>query len=266
MGTNLNENNENSKKDMFRFALFLGELMMSNGSETSRVEDTIIRICKSRGFNHVSVFTSPTSLIISDSRFDGFTFMTTIKSRLIDLNKIDLFNDFSRKFVNNKDITVEDALKELKAINRNSYKYPNIASYIAIGLASASFGAMIGGETLINFILTFVISILSFIVYKKIINLSSIGAFASLIAASVIGICSLLVAQLGILDSPTTLIVGSIMPLLSGVSFVKGIRDLISGDLLSGLARVIDACLATVATAAGVGFVLDLWLNLGGVI
>ena len=56
------------------------------------------------------------------------------------------------------------------------------------------------------------------------------------------------------------------MPLLSGVSFVKGIRDLISGDLLSGLARVIDACLATVATAAGVGFVLDLWLNLGGVI
>ena len=125
---------------------------------------------------------------------------------------------------------------------------------------------MIGGETLINFILTFVISILSFIVYKKIINLSSIGAFASLIAASVIGICSLLVAQLGILDSPTTLIVGSIMPLLSGVSFVKGIRDLISGDLLSGLARVIDACLATVATAAGVGFVLDLWLNLGGVI
>lgn len=263
MSINSNEN-KNDKKDMLRFALFLGELMMSNGSETSRVEDTIIRVCKSRGFNHVSVFTSPTSLIISDSRFDGLTFMTTIKDRLIDLNKIDLFNDFSRKFVSNPNITLEDAIKELKHINRNSHKYSDYITYIAVGLSSASFGAMVGGNSLIYLTLTFLISIFSFIIYKQIINLSSIGAFASLVASSLIGFLSILVTHLGILDSPTTLIIGSIMPLLSGVSFVKGIRDLICGDLLSGLARVIDACLATIATAAGVGFMLDFWLRLGG--
>ena len=44
-----------------------------------RVEDTIIRICKSRNFNHINVFTSPTAIIISDYRFDGYTFMKTIK-------------------------------------------------------------------------------------------------------------------------------------------------------------------------------------------
>lgn len=265
MDTNFN-NNYKSKKEILRFALFLGELMMSNGAETSRVEDTIIRVCKSRGFKHVTVFTSPTSLIISDSRFDGLTFMTTIKNRLIDLNKIDLFNDFSRKFVANKDISIEDALKELKDINRRSHKYSDCTIYIATGLACSSFASLIGGNTILNFILTFITSIVSFIAYNKIISLSSIGAFASFIAASLIGIISVTLTQLGILDSPTTLIVGSIMPLLSGVSFVKGIRDLISGDLISGLARVVDACLATIATAAGVGFVLDLWLKSGGVL
>lgn len=266
MDKDFNKNNKNDKKEILRFALFLGELMMSNGSETSRVEDTIIRICKSRGFNHVTVFTSPTSLIISDSRFDGLTFMTTIKNRLIDLNKIDLFNDFSRRFVANKDMTIEEALKELKRINKNSYTYPNYVTYIATGIACSSFASLIGGNTILNFILTFIASIISFTAYNKIISLSSIGAFASFVAASLIGIISVTLTQLGILDSPTTLIVGSIMPLLSGVSFVKGIRDLISGDLLSGMARVMDACLATVATAAGVGFVLDLWLKSGGVL
>ena len=190
--------------------------------------------------------------------------MTTIKDRMIDLNKIDSFNDFSRKFVSNPNMSVNDALKELKAINRNSYKYPDYASYIAVGLASASFGAMIGGNTLTIFSLTFLISIFSFMIYKKIVNISSIPSFASLVASSLIGLLSIWVTHLGIIDSPATLIIGSIMPLLSGVSFVKGIRDLICGDLLSGVARVIDACLATIATAAGVGFVLDFWLRLGG--
>ena len=80
------------KKDLFRLALFTGELMLRNGAETYRVEDTILRICHSRGFRHVSVFTSPTAIIISDERFDGLTFMKTIKNRGINLNKITLLN------------------------------------------------------------------------------------------------------------------------------------------------------------------------------
>lgn len=256
--------NENYKKEVFRFALFLGELMMSNGSETTRVEDTVVRVCKSRGFNHVTVFTSPTSLIISDSRFDGLTFMITIKDRMIDLNKIDLFNDFSRRFVADKDMTIEDALKELKAINKKSYFYPKYLRYIAVGFACASSGALIGGNTLTNFVLTFITSMISFAIYNKIMSLNPISAFASLVSASIIGLCGIVVTQLGFVESATTLIVGSIMPLLSGVPFVKGIRDLICGDLVSGLARVVEACIATAATSAGVGFVLDFWLRLGG--
>lgn len=52
-----NENNKCNKKDILRLALFLGELMLSNGAETYRVEDSIIRICKSRGFHNINVFT-----------------------------------------------------------------------------------------------------------------------------------------------------------------------------------------------------------------
>ena len=115
----MTETNKNTyKKDVLRLATFIGHLMLSNGAETSRVEDTMKRICSSRGYKYINIFISPTSIIISDARFDGATFLTMIKERDINLNKIVLFNEFSRKFVSDKSISAKDALKELKQINK----------------------------------------------------------------------------------------------------------------------------------------------------
>ena len=53
-------------------------------------------------------------------------------------------------------------------------------------------------------------------------------------------------------------IIGGIMPLLPGLSMTNAIRDTINGDLVSGSARALEALLACVAIAAGVGVVLSL--------
>lgn len=258
-----NDFNENYKKSLLRLALFIGELMLTNGAETFRVEDTILRICTSRGFNHINVFASPTVIIIADYRFDGYSFMKTIKARSIDLNKISLLNSFSRKFVATKDITYEEAMGELKAIGSTT-SYSPLITYLSTGIGSAFFACLLGGNNIPNFIATFITSILAVMLYKKIMKLSSIAAFSSLAAASFIAFVGLLLSQLYIIGSPTTLIVGSIMPLLPGVSFIKGIRDLISGDLISGVARAFDACVTAVSIACGVGILLNIWVNLGG--
>lgn len=257
--------NENFKKKILRLALFIGELMLINGAETYRVEDTIIRICSSRGFNHINVFASPTVIIISDYRFDGYSFMKTIKGRSFDLNKISLLNGFSRKFVSNKEITIEDAMKELKEISTVTCYSPAL-TYISTGIGSAFFAGLLDGNNIPNFIATFSTSILAVILYKKIMKISSISAFSSLTASTFIAIIGLLLTQMKIITSPTTLIVGSIMPLLPGVSFIKGIRDLISGDLISGVARSFDACVTATSIACGVGIVLDIWIKLGGIL
>lgn len=259
------ELNSNYKKSVLRLALFIGELMLTNGAETYRVEDTVLRVCKSRGFNHINCFTSPTVIIISDNRFDGFTFMKTIKSRSIDLDKISLLNDFSRKFVTNTDIIVNDAMKELKLI-ANSTSYKEITKYISTGIGSAFFAGLVKGNNIPTFIATFITSILAVKIYNKIIKLSSIPAFASLIGSTFIAVVGIILAHLNIINTPTMLVVGSIMPLLPGVSFIQGLRDLISGDLISGVARAFDAGVTAVSIACGVGIVLDIWFRLGGVL
>lgn len=254
------------KKDVLRLALFMGELMLSNGAETSRVEDTMKRMCSSRGYKYINVFISPTSIIISDSRFDGVTFLSMIKSRDINLNKIVLFNDFSRKFVADKSISVEDALKELKYLNKNAQSYPDIINYLMTGIGSASFAYLIGGDNILNFMLTIFASMIACFCYDKVWKITDISAFASLVASILVTLIAVGLTELSLISSPTTMIVGSIMPLLCGVAFVKGVRDLVKGDLISGGARISEACLTSIALASGVGIILDMWIKVGGVL
>lgn len=252
------------KKEILRFALFLGELMLTNGVETSRAEDSVLRVCASRGYHHINAYTSPTCIIIADDKFDGLSFMRTIKRRGIDLNKIDLLNNLSRKFVENPDMTTSEAIKELKRISSLPAPYNIIPFYAATGLASACFAYLIGGTTVADFLLTLIISVIGTIIYDGILKINYLTFISTLISSFAIATFGITFCQIGILQDPKMLIVGSIMPLLPGVAFVKGLRDLISGDLVSGISRVFEAFLIAAAIAIGVGSVLDFWIKFGG--
>ena len=191
--------------------------------------------------------------------------MKTIKSRSTDLQKISLLNNFSREFVSNTEITVEEAKKELKKINRTTY-YSDLIQYISTGVGSAFFAGLVEGNNIPTFISTFITSILAVKIYNKMIEVSTIPAFSSFVASSFIGFIGVILTHFNIISAPTMLVVGSIMPLLPGVSFIKGIRDLIAGDLMSGVARAFDAGVTAVSIACGVGIILDVWFRLGGVL
>ena len=63
------------------------------------------------------------------------------------------------------------------------------------------------------------------------------------------------------------MVVGAVIPLIPGVSFTNGIRDIADGDYLSGTIRLLDALLVYVCIAIGVG--LAFWLGqriFGGVL
>lgn len=251
------------KKEILRFALLLGEQMLTNGAETSRVEDSVLRVCKSRGFRHVNVFTTPTCVIISDEKFDGLTFMKTISKRTINLSKIDKLNDISRDFVQNTEIDPLEAIGRLREVDAVK-DYNQFVYFLGTAMASASFAYLIGGTGILDFCLTLIIASIGVIIYNKTLKLNQIPFFATLISSFFIAVFGILLVKYDILSSSTSLIVGSIMPLLPGVSFIKGLRDLISGNLIAGISRIVDACLTAAAIAVGVGVVLDLAVRFGG--
>ena len=80
------------------------------------------------------------------------------------------------------------------------------------------------------------------------------AAFCALVAnASVPGV------------SYVAVITGCIMLFVPGVAITNSIRDFLSGDMLSGVARLTEAAIIGVALAAGVGVILKVWYLMGGV-
>ena len=53
------------------------------------------------------------------------------------------------------------------------------------------------------------------------------------------------------------MIIGSIIPLIPGIPFTNGIRDIANGDYLSGIVRMLDALLGFLCIAIGVGIVMS---------
>ena len=103
-------------------------------------------------------------------------------------------------------------------------------------------------------------------ILSKFFNLSETSFLANAAASFIIGMLAIIVRRIGFGNSLDMVIVGSIMPLLPGVALTNGIRDFISGDLISGVSRVSEALLTAIAIAVGIGSALKLLIMLGGVI
>ena len=66
-------------------------------------------------------------------------------------------------------------------------------------------------------------------------------------------VCSIAFAfvMLGFGYSTDKIIIGNIMLLIPGVALTNSIRDMISGDIMAGMLRFCEACLVSLAIAAG---------------
>ena len=60
-------------------------------------------------------------------------------------------------------------------------------------------------------------------------------------------------------------IIGGIMPLLSGLAMTTAVRDTVYGDLVSGMARALEAMLLATAVAIGVYTGLKMAAMMGGI-
>ena len=58
--------NRNEAKKLLLLASLAGKIMLKNGAETYRVEDTVERICKSRmNIKYADAFVTPTGIFVS---------------------------------------------------------------------------------------------------------------------------------------------------------------------------------------------------------
>ena len=146
----------------------------------------------------------------------------------------------------------------------DEYKgYPYRFLLFATGIGCGIFAVLVGGK-FGDFVAAFFASYIAVFISDKIMVRSRTVFTGNFIASMFVGVISIISFEIKLVDNLDNIIVGAALALVPGVAFTAGIRDFISGDLLSGIARIGEAILVAIAIAFGVGSILMLYSIFGG--
>ncbi|MFZ3591070.1 threonine/serine exporter family protein [Bacillus sp. DJP31] len=242
--------------EIIELCLLAGKVMLQNGAETYRVEDTMTRIAASFGIHQSHSYVTPTGIIFSIDGMEPTKFVRILE-RTIDLYKVTKVNSISRG-ISSGEISLAEAIKRLKEVEAGGFAFPIWIQILAASIASGCFLIMFQGDWT-DFIPACLAGGGGFSCFLFFNRLIEIKFFAEFSAALVIGIIAFVLVLIGIGHELDKIIIGSVMPLVPGLLITNAVRDLMAGHLVSGISKGAEAFLTAFAIGAGIAFVLLLF-------
>lgn len=235
----------------------IGRLMLENGAETYRVEDTVYRVAVNYGMQGVSVFSVPTALIVTIREATGVehTRLQRVTEQKSNLQIIADANDLSRRIAQT-DISPNEALAEIDRMNRTESRYTIMHEVLVAALICGFFAILFQGN-IQDLIAAAIAGSLGYISFLSIKKLTDIRFFSELLASALIGWTAFFLTSIGIGNDINIVIVASVMTLVPGKAITNGIRDLMASHLLSGVSVLADALLTASAIGIGIATVLS---------
>lgn len=233
----------------------MGETLLENGAEISRVQETMERVAQAYKIDsfHVYVLTNAIFATGMDQGVQRTSLLKHVPSTTTHLGRIIAVNQLSREIVQGK-YTVEQAQEQLRQIRTLPYS-PLTARVLSCAVGSAAFSFLFGGSPLDAFVAFFCGVALE--LYLAFADRQGMSKFlTNLSASALVTLCGSALFLLGLGDNMDKIIIGSIIRLVPGVALTNSIRDFFHGDYLSGAIRMLDAFLVGGCIAVGVGFVV----------
>jgi len=250
-------------KQVVEVATKIGELLLSSGAEIYRVEDTMRRIGAAYKIE-IESFVMPNGFSATGKTSDGkmITCVKRIKDRTVDLHKIELLNDLSRRIEAEK-LSYDVIVKEIENIEKLPYfNFP--LRILSAGIVAFSFTQLFEG-TVLDAFFAFIITCVIYVLKEKIEKFGFFQFFEYFISGFLAAIFALFVNNFIWTVNIDKVIIGSIMILVPGIAITNAIKDALYGDIVSSLARLGEALYIATSIGVGVGFALTLgigWVTL----
>lgn len=248
-------------EDAVFIAIELGEQMLRCGGEVSRVEDTIKRICTAYGATDIDV-TVIMSLIVLTADFNGDTIVRTrwITGGVTNLGRLSRLNDLSRRICR----TLPEKAEFLGRLNDIDVTTNiGIAMFIVGSVLIALGFCIVWGGSVTDAVISGLIAIPMCLGIRYFAKIQMNAIISKVLICFLAGIAALLIGRLVPWCNVGPVISGDIMLVVPGVMLANSFRDLLGGDLMSGIFRMCAALLDAVAIACGYAFAI---LILGGAI
>lgn len=225
-----------------------GRIILENGGETYRAEDTVLRMGKALGLREIGVFAIPSGLFISfvDEADEPNTSVTRIHLQGTHLRRVDRVNHISRQLSNGK-IQPGDLLEALQQAEGLDAASPMWYPPLTAFLTAAFFAVMFGGgpvDMLIGGLCAAIAQIVPLLWKRAGIAGGLMGSvFCALIPLWFHAVCGV--------GNPDAMIAASIMPLVPGLSMTNAVQDILRGDMMSGVAHAARAVMVAALMAGG---------------
>lgn len=245
---------DTQQEKALQLATDAGHILLENGAEINRVEDTMQHIASAYGIEGESFYVLSNGIISTGEHFARAEF---IPIRGTQLSRVVEVNQLSREIDAAAPMPLDELECRLRSIRQSPSK-PWWELVVGIALGVSSFSILFGGSfvdagatfaagLLLGLFMTFVGSRLSRI-------------FSNLLGGLVGGLLCIMCVRLSrfsIINFQFNLhlpnmIIGTIIALVPGVPFTNGMRDLANEHYLAGTTRLLDAFLAFLCIALGV--------------
>lgn len=231
----------------------LGYELIVSGAEVYRAEDSVGRLLRSYGSDSGEVFVIPTCIIVSLLGENGqpVTRIRRIPPHGTDIDQLERCNDLSRRLCRDTP-DYPDAWAMLENIRRER-RHP-IPLVVLMGhfLGGFSFCMFFGGafpEGLLSGLCCMTIYL-----SQRCMDRVGTNSFFKTIAASAIS--TLLAAAFARIWPQLNfdhIAIGALMILVPGVCFTSALRDIMAGDMLTGLSKAAEGILIGFAMVIGTG-------------
>lgn len=227
----------------------LGRALLSLGSPAHRIETTLTMLANRLNLDS-QFFSTPTALIASlGNERQTHTYLVRVDSTTIDLGKLsDILAVMDQ--LSDDDISIRQASMETAEIYNAPPRYGSLLTWLAFTLLSASAALFLGGgwsELALAALIGFTVGLLS-LAGKYSIAIQRLFVPAAATIGSIIA--TVFIARYPGTDLITPVIAGLII-LIPGMDLTVSTRELASGHLVSGSARIAGAIMVLMTILFG---------------
>ncbi len=249
---------------MLEFAVELGYQIQVAGGEIYRVEESIGRVLSAYGVEGAEVFAIPNCIIASAPGADGQpqTRVRRVPVHGTDIHRLEDVNALCRSLCESP-APLDEAWKRLAECDQKETFYPRYVTLLAYFIGAGMFALFFKGswrDALCAGLCGVSIGLCQWGMERLRANLF----FKTLAAGAVSALLALILVWMGLGTNDDLITIGALMVLVPGVALTNAVRDVMVGDMVSGISKLGEAVLIAVAIALGTGLALALG-GLGGI-
>ena len=238
---------------LLNLATSLGCLLAESGAEISRVEESVYRLLQAYQGKDAQVFAIPSCLIVSLMAEDGgpVTRMRRISAHGTDLELLESCNALCRQLCRTVP-PLDEARAMVDRLPASCRRHRPATVLLGYGIAPAFFCPLFGGgfwDSLSAFFCGLVVGTCLLFGGRW---LGSNSFLRTLVCSGIASLLSLLLVRAGLGNNVDLVTIGVLMLLVPGVALTNAMREIMAGDIISGVNRTAEAILTAAAISLGV--------------